>query len=333
MRLSEAEIRKAILHTDLSVRVAALDYFSRSFSTDISVMPLIIEAVERYGRENSVQLVGEGERLPQTETTIEWCLNELRREFDEHDEKFWDYRIAVAKVLADSDLSLTLQRESELSEVLASIPELRLALTDRVSLRGKDSETMWRELEDFCEQEKDTPYLSEMDMPHANRLVEALGHGGAAIEPRVLSMLDEDLAGSNNATRSLLQGFVIRLAGEMRLKATVPTLIDILKKDDEWFNEECQRALTKIGGDDVIRLVSHEFPTAEWHFRLYGTGVLEQTHSELVVDQGPIGPGVDGAVCDRGHRACPTVHSPQHAGPRTIGSPGSPRGCQYCSRC
>jgi hypothetical protein len=69
----------------------------------------------------------------------------------------------------------------------------------------------------------------------------------------------------------------------MRLKAAVPALIDLLKQDDEWFNEECQRALTKIGGDDMVRLVSHEFLNAEWPFRLYGATVLEQTHSELAV--------------------------------------------------
>jgi hypothetical protein len=283
MRLSEAEIREAILHTDLSIRIAALHYFSRSFSSDTSIMPLIIEAVDKYGRENSVHLMGEGERLPQTESTIEWCLNELRQDFEENDEALWNYRIAVAKVLVDSDLSLTVQRESEISEALASIPELPLAFAERVSLLGRDSETVWRELEDFCEQEKDTPYLSEIDMPYANRLVEALGRGGAAIEQRILSMLDEDLEDSDNAARSLIQGFVIRLAGEMRLQATVPALIDLLKQDDEWFNEECQRALTRIGGDDMVRLLSHEFPNAEWHFRLYGVDVLENKHSQLAV--------------------------------------------------
>jgi hypothetical protein len=261
----------------------AAHYFSRSFSGDTSVMPLIIEAVEKYGRENSVHLVGEGERLPQSESTIEWCLDELRRDFDENDEALWNYRLAVAKVLVDSDLSLTLKRESEISEALASNPDLRLAFTERVSLLGRDSETVWRQLEDFCEQERDTPYLSEMDVPYANRLVEALGRSGAAIEQRILSMLDEDLEESDNAVRWLIQGFAIRLAGEMRLETTVPALIDLLKQDDEWFNEECQRALTKIGGDEMVRLVSHEFPTAEWHFRLYGAGVLEHTHSELAV--------------------------------------------------
>jgi hypothetical protein len=283
MQLTEMEIQRAILHSDPSARITALNYFSRSLSSDTSVMPLVIEAVEKYGREKSVDLVVEGERLPQTESTIAWCLTELRRDFDEDDETLSDYRYALGRILAHSDLALTLKSEPDISEVLVPIPELQLAFTDRVSLFGKNAEMVWRELEDFCEREKDTPYLSEMDLPHANRLVETLGRGGAIFEQRVLSMLDEDLEDADEAARSLIQGFVIRLAGEMRLHAAVTALIDLLKQDDEWFNEECERALTRIGGDDVVRLVSHEFPNAEWHFRLYGANVLEHSHSELAV--------------------------------------------------
>jgi SEC-C motif len=283
MQLAETEIQRAILHSDPCARMTALQYFSRSCSSDTSVMPLVIEAVEKYGRENSVDLVAEGERLPQTESTIDWCLTELRRDFDEDDETLSDYRFALGGILAHSDRSLTLKSEPDILEALVSIPELQLAFTERVSLFGKNAEMVWRELEDFCERERDTPYLSEMDMPHANRLVETLGRGGATFEQRVLSMLDEGLEDSDDAARSLIQGFVIRLAGEMRLHAAVPALVELLKQDDEWFNEECERALTRIGGDDVVRLVSHEFPDAEWHFRLYGANVLEHSHSELAI--------------------------------------------------
>ena len=278
-------------------------YFSRSCSSDTSVMPLVIEAVEKYGRENSVDLVDEGERLPQTESTIGWCLTELRRDFDEDDETLSDYRFALGEILVHSDLSLTLKSEPDILEVLAAIPELRFAFTERVSLLGKNAEMVWRELEDFCEQEKDTPFLSEMDIPHANGLVEALGRGGATIEQRALSMLDEDLADSDDAARSLIQGFAIRLAGEMRLQAAAPALIDLLKQDDEWFNEECERARTRIGGDDVVRLFSHAFPDAEWHFRLYGANVLEYSHSGLLLTA-PITSSHGGNLLNDDRRAC-----------------------------
>ena len=138
MRLTEADIQQFILHSDPSVRNAAVDYFSRSFSDNASVMPFVIETVEKYGRATSVHLVSQGERLPQSECTIEWCLKELRQEFDEDDENLRDYRFAIGKILACCDLALTLTREAEILEVLGSIPELRLAFAERVSLLGKN---------------------------------------------------------------------------------------------------------------------------------------------------------------------------------------------------
>ena len=49
MRLPEEQIKQAILHPELSVRTLALHYFSRSFSDDTTVMPFVVEAVEKFG--------------------------------------------------------------------------------------------------------------------------------------------------------------------------------------------------------------------------------------------------------------------------------------------
>ena len=54
MRLSESKIKAAILHPEVEVRLTALAYFADSFTTDESVMPLVIEAVEMYGRESAL---------------------------------------------------------------------------------------------------------------------------------------------------------------------------------------------------------------------------------------------------------------------------------------
>ena len=50
MRLSEDKIKQAILHPDPKIRERATRFFSRSFSSDPSLMPLVIKAVETYGR-------------------------------------------------------------------------------------------------------------------------------------------------------------------------------------------------------------------------------------------------------------------------------------------
>ena len=77
MRLSEDRIKEAILDTDLELRQRAIQYFVKSFSTDTTVMPLVIKAVETFGREEAYHVIGQSRDLAQTKDTINWILDEL----------------------------------------------------------------------------------------------------------------------------------------------------------------------------------------------------------------------------------------------------------------
>jgi len=77
VRLSEDRIKEAILDTDLEIRQRAVRFFAKSFSTDTSVMPLVIKAVETFGRKDAYHLIGLSMDLPQTADTIDWIIDEL----------------------------------------------------------------------------------------------------------------------------------------------------------------------------------------------------------------------------------------------------------------
>lgn len=51
VRLSEAKIKQAILIPELEIRQRAVKYFSTSHSDDEEVATLVIQSIERYGRE------------------------------------------------------------------------------------------------------------------------------------------------------------------------------------------------------------------------------------------------------------------------------------------
>ena len=96
MRLAESIIQAAILNPEEEIRLTAVYYFSRSFSQDEAVMPLIIQAVERYGRNHAFRMLWEAEHLPQSQATADWLANELRRDYDLQDLDDDNYRFAVA---------------------------------------------------------------------------------------------------------------------------------------------------------------------------------------------------------------------------------------------
>ena len=80
MRLSESKIKEAILHPNADIRSRAVHYFADSFSQDTSVVPLVIQAVEQYGREEAYHLIGATTELAHTGETISWVVDELDRE-------------------------------------------------------------------------------------------------------------------------------------------------------------------------------------------------------------------------------------------------------------
>ena len=284
MRLTEEQIRQAILNPEQSVRELAVEYFSQSFSEDISVMPLVIEAVEKYGWENCIRIVYEGQFLPQTESTILWCIQELSNQPAEQEDfapiaRYVNY---LSHILTSADPVLTTDKKTEILELPAFDSNFGVTFSERLQFHKEDEETLWSRLTDFCENEAFDEDDST-DWKYAERIVEALGRKGSSVAEHTLSMLNEDVSCLEISPRGTMQCFLLRLAGEFRLKAAIPMLIEVLKLGDEWLNEECVRALKRIGGDEVAEAVTQEFHAADWDLRMTFTSVWEALHTDVAV--------------------------------------------------
>ena len=115
VRLSEDRIKEAILDTDLEIRQRAIRFFAKSFSLDTSVMPLVIEAVETFGKKDAYHLIGPSRDLPQTEDTIGWIIDELN---DSQSDQYENYTYNLSMVLAKADAALLLPNESAIPSML-----------------------------------------------------------------------------------------------------------------------------------------------------------------------------------------------------------------------
>lgn len=282
MRYPEDKIKEAILHPDIEIRDRATCYFAKSYSPDPTIMPLVIKAVESYGRQNdSYRLFGLSRDLQQSKDTIAWVIEELN---DPQANQYENYAYNLSMVLVHADPALLLPRESDILEARHFLPDLRGPLTERLRMLSWDMATCWQTLEDFCEEGKDKQFTTEVNLGYANQIVEALARYGQECEPKVREWLAVKLDDYSQHPMKWLEPLVVRLAGQAHLESTVPLIIAKLHEDADLLNEQCAEALTRIGTPTVLHAIAEAFSTAEQHFRIYATNPLEQIHSDLAVE-------------------------------------------------
>ena len=283
MRLSEDKIKEAILDADLEIRQRAIRFFAKSYSTDLTVMPLVIKAVETFGKRDAYHLIGLSRDLPQTEQTIAWIIDELNKE---QSDQYENYTYNLSMVLLEADPALLLLKESAILESQHFLPDLRAPFSERLQMLSWDKATCWHKLEDFCEEGKDKQYVNEVNLGYANRIVEALARYGDECEEKVLALLRQTVDDYQHNPMKWMESLVVRLAGEAHLDSTVSLLVAKLVEDDgDLLNEEFAEALTRIGTSAVLEAVAEAYPNAPHHFRLYATEPLEYIHSDLAVEK------------------------------------------------
>lgn len=283
MRYPQTKIKEAIHHPDIEIRDRATSYFAKSFSSDLSIMPLVIKAVETYGRQNDAyRQIGLSRDLPQTEETIAWVIDELNAE---QTDKFENYSYNLSMVLVNADPALLLPRESDILEARHFLAGLRDPLTDRLRMLSWDEATCWQRVEEFCEEGKDKRYVNEVNLSYANLVVEALARYGLECEPKVREWMAVKLDDYSHHPMKWLEPLVVRLAGQAHLESTIPLIVGKLLDDGgDLLNEECAEALTRIGTPAVLNAIAQAFPTVEQHFRIYATNPLEHIQSDLAVE-------------------------------------------------
>lgn len=283
MRYPEDKIKESILHPESEIRQRAVRYFAKSYSTDRSIMPLVIKTVETFGREDAHHLIGSSRDLPQTEAAIDWIIDELN---DEQSDRHENYTYSLSMVLVKADPALLLRRESDILESRYFLPDLHASFSERLQMLSWDEATCWQKLQDFCEAGKDKEYVNDVNLSYANRIVEALARYGDASEEKVHALLSQTIADYRNNPMKWMEPLVVRLAGEAHLDSTVPLIVAKLVSDGgDLGNEECAEALARIGSSTVVEAVAEAYSSAPHHFRLYGIGALEYIRSDLAVEK------------------------------------------------
>ncbi|MFH1923836.1 MAG: SEC-C metal-binding domain-containing protein [Planctomycetota bacterium] len=285
MRLLPDQVKQGILYPDQEVRDATVFYFSESFSPDPEIMPLAIQVIEERGWQDAFGMYSFMADLVQTQETLRWVIDHLRQRGQPADEEEADITLWLLDVLVHCDPDLLRAHEEEVLDLDAVDEDVREAIEERILLDGFIAEKLWSELDEFCEHNKSEDYLTDEDIDFAHRLVEALGRHPDVFDDRVLSILAEEIEDYTESPLKWMEPCAVRLAGELRLDAAVPLIIKKLHEDDEVLSPDCTRALEQIGTDEIVDALAHDFPKAEWGFRIAAAGIFEHIHSDRSVQQ------------------------------------------------
>lgn len=277
MLLPESRIKQSILHPQEDIRLAAVSYFGQSRSQNESVMPLVIEAVEKYGRQTAFRILRAADHLAQTPATVDWLVKELRRECDLGDIAEDNYRTAVALILYHTSPGL-------LNVDMVTLPnfpeELANPFLERLKMSSWDWETCWAALEELGKETEESGDFCAWHIRRAHRIIEALARHQDHAET-VLSLVNRRYRGKDRNLMEWLEPVIVELAGAMRLEAAVPPLVEMMHEDHWDTIDSAITALEQIGGDSVVQEIADQWMDASEAFRRGTAEVMGHIHTEL----------------------------------------------------
>ncbi len=285
MRLSEDKIKEAILHPDLDVRDTAIRYFYSFTSPDHTLMPLAIQAIERYGRTKAFSFTHYLNLLPQTEQTIGWVIAELQRDGEGRPEEWYFYYLNLSRLLCHADVRLIAQHAPDILHAPHFDPKERTAFQERLEMFGWNAEKCWQEVLSYCEANRDKNNLGDFDLGHALRIVAALARQPHEYQGQIVALLAEKVHDFRHDARKWLQPLMANLAGEMRFQVAIPPLVANLGHPYSFLADQSMFALAKIGSDDVVAAVCDQFPRGSRDFRLWASDLICKIHLDTTVQR------------------------------------------------
>jgi hypothetical protein len=276
MRLQEEQVKQAILSPDRDVRDAAVYYFSRSFSQDAGVMPLAIQAIEQYGKDNAFEIYSFLDDLVQTDETVLWLIGQVKKHGQPKKEEH-GYEHFIRSALVRADAALLERHQVEILDLGVWNNDAKKTIAERIYLHSETPEELWRQLNEFCERSDELDKVPH-DLDLANNLIEALGKHSAFAGPEVLAILNE------SPSDDWLELCAVQLAGELRLQEAIPSIVALLHDADDWIYEEGHRALVKIGGDAVVEELARAYVSGNLDVRLSAASILENISTDLSVE-------------------------------------------------
>jgi hypothetical protein len=274
MRLPADKVKESILHPDQDVRDAAVFYFSRSYSDDPTLMPLVMEACEQYGRSAFV-IYSFLSQLVQTESSVAWLCDQIEAAPTTDDEGDF-FLVALASGLRHADPAALQPHESRIERLANLEGDVKEAIAHRLTISSFISDQLWKELTSFCEAQEQEDGTEKDDVDFGFAIADLLARHSDACSERVVEIV-------RRKGEDWLELLAVRMAGRLRLEVVIPELLDLTDDCETWVFSEALTALAQIGTDRIAEEIAVRYPKSKHGQRMTLADLLEDIHSNVSV--------------------------------------------------
>ena len=102
---------------------------------------------------------------------------------------------------------------------------------------------------------------------YASRIIESMAQYPDERGDMVLDLLQRHYPAKGISLMHWLEPEIVRLAGQMRLQAAIPILVEHLHSDEDSLIDAAETALMKIGTDAVVEAIADDWPDSSEDFR------------------------------------------------------------------
>jgi len=225
-------------------------------------MPLVLTRFHKLDKDDTYYLHN-AYRFPQTEETINDILSLIQSPGTSTTD-----RVHLKQILSHADIALLRQHRLAIS---ALSKELQQMCKTRIEIADKQDEELWEACEEHFMGARGK-YVNEIDTYYGESLIQELARRRYLDDEVVLQTLES--YDPENLEEYETMYFII-LAGEMKLHAAIPMLVEFLCTDDDVLPTTASDALIKIGSAEVVRLLEERYiQEEEGYYRLFAAYVF-----------------------------------------------------------
>lgn len=297
MKITSEGRLQALTHEDFHVRNCVLDCCASFSQTNPQATREISKAVDVYGLDGAYDFVHKLSEFELDAELAEWLCGVIESTGGEtHFE-----RNALAHLhswLISKGPTEFLKQNRERIASFSSDWEgfkprdLDAELEEREGCRGLTNEALFEAIENHLQTLTGETDFADAGVPRLTRMVMALDGEEEWVRDKVLVSLRETMPGEDDEflASDWAYGIWILAAGHLGIEEAVPMILEGMRMDWDWLNEEIPRALGKIGTDRCLEQTAayyedyFDVSLDEDYVRLFLSNVFESVESSLAAE-------------------------------------------------